>query len=108
MFDGSLGAVAVLVDRICAASRAENRAAGARLVAIGELDLLRLHESGDCESFATGTWEAVSAEVAAALRISQGLASSYLGYSRALRTRLPLVGAALVAGDISYWMFQTV
>jgi uncharacterized protein DUF222 len=108
MFDDVQGAATELVDRICAASRAENRAAGERLVAIGELDLLRLRESGDCESYATDTWEAVTAEVAAALRISQALASSYLGYCRTIRNRLPRVGAALVAGDISYSMFQTI
>jgi hypothetical protein len=108
MFDKTRNPAAALMDRICAASRAENRAAGERLVAIGELDLFRLRESGDCESWATDTWDAVSAEVAVALRISQALASSYLGYSRTMRNRLPRVGAALVAGDISYAMFQTI
>ncbi|KAA1251192.1 HNH endonuclease [Mycobacterium simiae] len=98
---------AALVDRICAATRAENRATGERLAAIGELDVLRLQASGERESWGTDTWEAVSAEVAAALRISQGLASSYLHYSRALRNRLPKVGAMLLAGDISYATFQT-
>jgi hypothetical protein len=46
--------------------------------------------------------------VAAALRITHGLATSYLYYSRAMRTRLPRVGALLVGGDIDYRMFQTV
>src|SRR5262249_1233733 len=41
------------------------------------------------------------------LRISQALASSYVGYARTLRNRLPRVGAALVAGDINYSTFQT-
>ncbi|ORB49343.1 HNH endonuclease signature motif containing protein [Mycobacterium persicum] len=100
-------ASAAIVDRLCAASRAENRSAGERLAAIGELDVLRLRASGDCESWGTDTWDAVSAEVAAALRISQALASSYLHYSRAMRNRLPKSGAALLAGDITYAMFQT-
>jgi hypothetical protein len=108
MFEDLHDTAGALVDRICAASRAENRAAGERLAAIGELDVLRLRESGDCESWATDTWEAVSAEVAAALRISRALASSYLYYSRTMRNRLPRVGAALLAGDISYLMFQTI
>jgi len=99
---------AAVVDRMCAASRAENRAAGQRLVAIGELDLLRLREVGERESWATDTHDAVVAEVSAALRISSALASSYLDYSRALRIRLPQVGALLVAGDISYSTFQTI
>ena len=56
----------------------------------------------------TDTWDGIAAEVAAALGVSQALASSYLNYSRALRNRLPRVGAALVAGDISYAAFQTI
>ncbi|SOX55228.1 HNH endonuclease [Mycobacterium ahvazicum] len=99
---------AAVIDRICAASAAENRAAGARLAAIGELDLLRLRECGERESWVSDTWDAISAEVAAALNISQALASSYLNYSRAMRIRLPHIGAALIAGEISYSTFQTI
>jgi hypothetical protein len=98
----------VLVERIAAAARAENRAAGQRLVAIGELDVLRLGQVGERADWCTDTQEAVSAEVAAVLGITQGLADSYLEYSRAMRLRLPRVGALLVAGDIDYRMFQTI
>lgn len=108
MFEPRHDAAASVIDRIRAASRAENRAAGARLEAIGELDLLRLRACGERESWSTDTWDAISAEVAAALHISQGLASSYLNYSRAMRNRLPRIGAALSAGDISYSTFQTI
>jgi hypothetical protein len=108
MFDSLSTDASSVVDRICAASRAENRAAGARLTAIGELDLLRLRECGERESWVSDTWDAISAEVAAALNISQALASSYLNYSRAMRNRLPRVGAALIAGDIGYSTFQTI
>src|ERR1700760_1969868 len=87
------------IERIRAAVRAENRAAGERLAAIGGVDLLRLREGGGRETWCTDTQEAVSAEVAAALTISQGLATSYLYYSRVMRTRLPGVGALLLAGD---------
>ncbi len=97
-----------MIERMCAASRAENQAAGQRLNAIGELDGLRLREVGERESWSTDTQEAVSAEVAAALGISQALATSYLYYSRALRLRVPQVGALLLAGEISYPMFQTI
>jgi len=99
---------ASLVDRICAASRAENQAAGQRLVAVGELHVLRAREAGGCEDWATDTWDAVAAEVAAALRVSPALASSYVGYAQVMRDQLPQVGAALVAGDISYAVFQTI
>jgi hypothetical protein len=107
-FDVSSASGAVLVERMCAAVRAENRAAGQRLAAIGELDLLRLRQVGERETWCTDTQEAVAAEVAAALRISHGLATSYLYYSRAMRTRLPQVGALLQDGDIDYRMFQTI
>ncbi len=107
MFDNRQDAAA-FVDRMCAASRAENRAAGERLAAIGELDVFRLRECGERETWSTDTWDAISAEVAAALGISAALASSLLDYSRAMRIRLPQVGAALLAGDISYSIFQTI
>jgi hypothetical protein len=106
MFDDT--AVAMLLECIGAAARAENRAAGERLVAIGQLDLLRLRQVGERETWCTDTQEAVTAEVAAALGISQGLATSYLYYSRVMRTRLPAVGALLLAGNINYRMFQTI
>ncbi|BBX74674.1 HNH endonuclease [Mycobacterium shinjukuense] len=108
MFDSSDGSAAALVERMCAAWRAENRAAGQRLIAIGQLDVLRLRQRGERETWVTDTWDAVTAEVAAALRISHGLAASHLHYARALRMRLPRVGAALLAGDISFSMFQTI
>jgi hypothetical protein len=107
MFEDRQDAAAV-VHRMCAAARAENRAAGERLAAIGELDVLRLRECGERETWSTDTWDAISAEVAAALGISAALASSLLDYARAMRIRLPQVGAALLAGDISYAMFQTI
>jgi hypothetical protein len=36
------------------------------------------------------------------------MADSYLDYARAMRLRLPRVGALLVAGDIDYRTFQTI
>ncbi len=108
MFEQGRRDAAAIVDRMCASSRAENRAAGERLVAIGDLDVLRLRECGERETWVGDTWDAISAEVAAALGISAALASSLLDYSRAMRVRLPQVGAALLAGDISYSTFQTI
>ena len=98
---------AELVDRICAASRAENQAAARRLSAIGELFALRLRRCSETEEWAADTMAAVGAEVAAALRISQGLAGSYLRYARAMREQLPMVARVFGAGDIDYRMFQT-
>jgi hypothetical protein len=99
---------AALVDRLRAARRAENSAAGQRLAVIGELDALRLRLLGERETWCTDTQEAVAAELAAAMCISQALATSYLYYARAMRTRLPLMGALLQAGDVDYRAFQTI
>jgi hypothetical protein len=98
---------AALVERICAAARAENRAAAARLVAIGELFALRWSRCSETEDWVADTIEAVAAEVAAALRIGQGLAGSYVRYARAMRERLPQVAAVFVAGEIDFRLFQT-
>ena len=46
--------------------------------------------------------------MAAALRISQGLAASRVRYARALRERLPKVGALFRAGDIDFRLFATI
>jgi Domain of unknown function (DUF222) len=97
-----------VLERVRAAARTENRAAGQRLFAIGELDVLWLRRFGERETWCTDTQEAITAEVAAALGITQGLAASYLEYSRAMRLRLPQVGELLLAGDIDYRTFQTI
>ncbi|OBK52188.1 HNH endonuclease signature motif containing protein [Mycobacterium sp. 1081908.1] len=99
---------AVMVDRICAASRAENREAAAQLSAIHELFRYRLSRCSENEDWAIDTMEAVTAEVAAALRISQALAASRLHYSRAMCERMPNVGEVFKAGDIDFRMFQTI
>jgi hypothetical protein len=97
-----------LADQLRATGRAENKAAGRRLVVIGELDVMWLRRFGERETWCTDTQEAITAEIAAALGITQGLATSYLEYSRALRLRLPRVGEVLVVGDIDYRTFQTI
>ncbi|MFZ1174932.1 MAG: HNH endonuclease signature motif containing protein [Mycobacterium sp.] len=98
---------AALVERICVSARAENRAAAAQLAAIGELFTYRLSRCSETEDWAIDTMEAVSAEVAAALRISQGLAASRLRYARAMGERLPRVAEVFKAGEIDYRAFQT-
>jgi hypothetical protein len=97
-----------LVDQICASARAENRAAAAHLVAIGELFALRLGRCGQRQEWVVDIEAAVAAEVAAALRISQGMASSRLRFARAMRERLPRVAQVFEAGDIDVWTFRTI
>ncbi|VBA33474.1 hypothetical protein LAUMK35_05469 [Mycobacterium pseudokansasii] len=98
---------AALVEQMCAAARAENRAAAAQLTAIGQLFGYRLARSAETQDWAIDTMEAVAAEVGAALRISQGLAASRLRYARAMREQLPRVAAVFRAGEIDYRAFQT-
>jgi hypothetical protein len=106
MFD--YGAPSGIVDRICAASRAENRGAAAQLDAIWDLFSHRHAEGKVTDEWVVDTMEAVAAEVAAGLGISQGLAASRLRYARAKREQLPKVGEVFSAGEINYLMFQTI
>ena len=99
---------AVLLDRIGASWRAQNRGAAAALAAIGELFAYRLTRCSDTEDWAVDTEAAVSAEVAAALRMSQGLAASQLRYARAMRERLPKLAQVFQAGDIDQRTFATI
>ena len=69
---------AALLDGVRAASRAETRAAAQRLAGIWNLYKVRLRETGDHAEWAMDTWDAVAAEVAAALNISLGLAGSHV------------------------------
>ena len=96
------------LDRIGASWRAQNRAAASALVAIGELFAYRLARCSDTEEWAVDTEAAVSAEVAAALRMSQGLAASHLRYARAMRERLPKLADIFHAGDIDQQTFATI
>jgi uncharacterized protein DUF222 len=107
-YPSSTSQSAALLDRIGASARAENRAAAAQLVALGELFGYRLSRCSQTEDWAIDTMEAVAAEVAAELRISQGLAASRVRYARAMRERLPQVAAVFAAGDIDFRMFQTI
>ena len=94
-----------LLERIGASGRAESRAAAAQLAAVGELFSYRLSRCSETEDWAIDTMETVAAEVAAELRISQGLAASRVRYARAMRERLPRVAEVFLAGDIDFRMF---
>src|ERR1700743_149990 len=97
---------AALLDRIGEAGRAESQAAARRLGAVGGVYMLRLRDSGEEADCAMDTWDAVAAQVAAALRCSIAMGSSYLRYAVALRQRLPEVGRLFQSGDIDYRSFQ--
>jgi hypothetical protein len=108
MFAVEAEELAALAGRMCAATRAENQAAGAQLVAVSEFDVLVLRRYGEHETWCSDTQAAICAEIAAALHISRHWAASYLYYARAMRIRLPKVGALLCAGNISYATFKTI
>jgi hypothetical protein len=106
MFDKGAQPTALL-QRVCSASRAEACAAADRLVAVGELFSLRMRQSEETADWAIDAMDAVSAEVAAALSISQGLAASHVRYARAMREQLPMLGRVFIAGDIDEVTFRT-
>jgi hypothetical protein len=66
----------------------------------------RLARCSDTEAWAVDTVEAVAAELAAELRISQGLAGSRLRYARAMRERLPKVARSSKAAISTIGRFR--
>ncbi|BDE13973.1 hypothetical protein Mkiyose1665_04230 [Mycobacterium kiyosense] len=96
------------MEAVRAGARLENQAAAAQLKAIGELFAYRLTQSAETADWAIDTMEAVAAEVAAGLRISQRRAQTKLRWARALRERVPKVGALFAAGEIDFCAFATV
>ena len=99
---------AALLDRVREARRAEARAAAERLVAAGELLVLRCRESGERAEWSADAWDAVAAQLAAASGCSVAMGNSYLRYAMAMRDRLPQIGKAFRAGHIDYRAFQTI
>ncbi len=99
---------AALLEQACAASRMEAQATARRLVAIADFMRLRERQHGDRAEWVADPWDAIAAELAAALRISRALASSYMRDAEVLRDRLPKVGECLAAGEINYAMFNVI
>lgn len=104
----TVGAAAALIERVCDAARAEAQATARRLNAVADLMQLRYRQHGDRAEWLADPWEAICAELAAALRISRALASSYMRDAETMRERLPKVGECLAAGDINYAMFNVI
>jgi len=99
---------AALLDRVGEASRREAQAAAERLVAVGELLVVRCRDSGEQAEWGADAWDAAAAQVAARLHCSVAMGHSYLRYAMAMRDRLPKVGRAFQAGEIDYRAFQTI
>lgn len=99
---------AALLEQACAAARTEAQATARRLNVIADLMQLRDRQYGDRAEWVADLWDAIAAELAAALRVSRALASSYMSDAEVMRERLPKVGDCLAAGDINYAMFQVI
>jgi hypothetical protein len=97
-----------LLEQADAAARAEAQATARRLNVIADLMRLRHRQHGDRADWVADTWDSIAAELAAALRISRALASSYMRDAEVLRERLPKVGECLAAGDINHAMFNVI
>jgi hypothetical protein len=99
---------AALLDQVCAAARTEAQATARRLNAIADLMELHDRQYGDRAEWVADLWDAIAAELAAALRVSRALASSYMSDAEVMRKRLPKVGQCLEVGDINYAMFSVI
>lgn len=99
MFDGFAGAA--LVDAIGESARAESAAAARRLSAIAELVAREAIGETDSGRWSCDNWDAIAAQVAAALNISHPMASGQMYLAMALRDRLPKLAALLADGIIS-------
>ena len=99
---------AALLEQACAAARTEAQATARRLNVIADLMQLRDRQYGDRAEWVADLWDAIAAELAAALRVSRALASSCMSDAEVMRERLPKVGDCLAAGDINYAMLQVI
>jgi len=79
----------------------EAAASARRLAAIAELVRRRADGPTDWAQWSCDNWDAMAAEVAAALHVSHGMASGQMYLSVALRDRLPKVAALFVEGMLS-------
>src|ERR1700733_1070144 len=102
------GESAALIEQAWDAARAGAQATGRRLNVIADLMQLRYRQHGERAEWVADLWDAISAELAAALRISRALASRYMSDAEVIRERLPKVGESLAAGDINYAMFNVI
>jgi hypothetical protein len=102
------GESAALLEHARATARTEAQATARRLNVIADLMNLRDRQYGDRAEWVADLWDAIAAELAAALRVSRALASSYMSDAEVMRERLPKVGDCLADGDINYAMFRVI
>lgn len=92
---------AALVAAIAEGNRAEAAAAARRFAAIAELVRRKVCEDDERNRNAFDPWDAVAAEVAAAMVVGHRRASGQMRIAQALRERLPQVAALFERGGIN-------
>ncbi len=97
-----------MIDEICVSARAENRAAGAQLVAIGKLLAYRLSRCSDTGEWAIDTQGAVAAELAAAFADRPGTGREPIAVPAGDARAAAEGGRSLRGRGIGYLMFQTI
>ncbi len=88
-----------LIDAVAGWARLSAAADARKYAAIAELERRRCTD--EHPNWACDDWDAAAAEVAAALNIGLGRASSELDLAIMLRDRFPRVGALFLAGEIT-------
>lgn len=92
---------AALVTAIAEGARAEAAAAARRFAAIAELVRRKVCDEDERSRNAFDPWDAVAAEVAAAMTVGHRRASGQMRIAQALRERLPQVAALFERGGLS-------
>lgn len=98
----------VLLQRAVDSARGESRLAAARLDAIAAV----VHDAVRADGGVTDDWlhDAVGAatiDIAAALRVSRGVADWQVRYAHDMHHRLPMLAARFRVGEISEYVFRT-
>jgi len=99
---------AAVVAVMAAANRDEAVAAARRFAAIAELVARHAIGATDCGRWSCDNWDAIAAQVGAALNISHNLASHQMYQALALRQRLPAVATLFAEGRLSLRLVTTI
>ncbi|MGV0607091.1 DUF222 domain-containing protein, partial [Mycolicibacterium sp. XJ1904] len=99
---------AAVVAAIAEGARAEAQAAARRFAAIAELVRRKVGDDDERNRSAFDPWDAVAAEVAAAMTVGHRRASGQMRIAQALRERLPQVAALFEQGGISARIVSTI
>ncbi|WP_240630941.1 HNH endonuclease signature motif containing protein [Mycolicibacterium sp. GF69] len=110
MFDSEFAAAddAVVVGAIAECARAEAVLAARRLAATAELTARYTEPDGEREHLAIDGWRMASAEISAAMEISDRAASREMSIAMALRERLPQVAALFAQGQLRAGLVSTI